>query len=165
VVIDASGATDVGRQRSRNEDAYLIATLQRSMILHDASPGAARGWLAGQPAGTLLVVADGMGGMGSGDVASQVAIETVSSYLLNIMSWPGQPASSDAGRSSTVTLPDVREQLSSAMAMGDETVKSAGARIGAPEMGTTLTVALISWPVSTSRTSETAAAVCCGAHG
>jgi protein phosphatase len=147
VVIDASGATDVGRQRSRNEDAYLIATLQRSMILHDASPGAARGWLAGLPAGTLLVVADGMGGMGSGDVASQVAIETVSSYLLNIMSWPGQPSSGDAGRSSTVTLPDVREQLSSAVAMGDETVKSAGARIGAPEMGTTLTVALISWPV------------------
>ena len=143
----ASGATHIGQHRHRNEDAYLIATLQRSMVLHDASPGAARGWLAGQPAGTLLVVADGMGGMGSGDVASHVAVETVSSYLLNVMSWAAKKEAAQESRERSVTLPDVREQLSSAIAVGDETVKSAGMQIGAPDMGTTLTIALVSWPV------------------
>src|SRR5690349_7003523 len=71
--IDAAGSTNVGRERPLNEDAYLIATLQRSMIVHDASPAAARGWVAGASAGTLLVVADGMGGQGGGEVASRVA--------------------------------------------------------------------------------------------
>jgi serine/threonine protein phosphatase PrpC len=66
--IDAAGLTNVGRERPWNEDAYLIANLQRSMVVHDASPAAARGWFAGSSAGTLLVVADGMGGQGGGDV-------------------------------------------------------------------------------------------------
>src|SRR6186713_654181 len=87
VALDAAGATHVGRKRERNEDAYFIATLQRSMIVHDASPAAARGWLAGQAAGTLLLVADGMGGMGGGELASRVAVETVTEYLLNVMPW------------------------------------------------------------------------------
>lgn len=143
--IDAAGATDLGRHRQRNEDAYLIATLQRSMILHDASPGAARGWFAGQPVGTLLVVADGMGGMGAGDVASQVAVESITGYLLNVMSWSSQR--DDGPRETSVTLPDVREQLSSAIVAGDETVKHAGVSIGAPEMGTTMTIALVAFPV------------------
>jgi PPM family protein phosphatase len=74
VTLDAAGATDTGRKRERNEDAYFIATLQRSMVVHDASPVAARGWLAGHAAGTMLIVADGMGGLGGGELASRVAV-------------------------------------------------------------------------------------------
>ncbi|HEX6589576.1 MAG TPA: PP2C family serine/threonine-protein phosphatase [Longimicrobiales bacterium] len=51
---DAHGATDVGRQRSRNEDSYLVS---RERLLY--------------------AVADGMGGHAAGDVASRTAIETV----------------------------------------------------------------------------------------
>lgn len=139
--VDAAGLTHVGRSRETNEDAYLIATLQRSLMVHDASP-AAHGWFAGEPAGTLLVVADGMGGQGGGDVASRVAVNTVSSYLLNCMPWV--TAAVNDGRGS---LPGVRDQLSSALVAGDSTVKTAGAQSGAPHMGTTLTMALIVWPV------------------
>ena len=96
--IDAAGVTSVGRGRAINEDAYLIATLQRSMIVHDASPEAARGWLPGGSAGTLLMVADGMGGQGGGDVASRVAVNAVASYLLNVMPWPTAPCGG-SGRS------------------------------------------------------------------
>jgi len=135
--LDACGLTDVGHVRHTNEDSYLIATLQRSIVVHDASP-AGRGWFPGEAAGTLLVVADGMGGQGGGDVASRVAVSTVSSYLLNWMPW------SVAGQASrTGSLPGVRDQLSSAVVAGDQTVRSTGAQSGAPRMGTTLTMALV----------------------
>jgi serine/threonine protein phosphatase PrpC len=137
--LDACGLTDVGRVRQTNEDSYLIATLQRSIVVHDASP-AARGWFPGETAGTLLVVADGMGGQGGGDVASRVAVSTVSSYLLNWMPWGAAPAD-QAQR--TGSLPGVRDQLSSAVVAGDQTVRRTGAKSGAPRMGTTLTMALV----------------------
>lgn len=140
VRIDAAGLTDTGRARPVNEDAFLIATLQRSLVVHDASP-AARGWFAGEPAGTLLVVADGMGGQGGGDIASKVGVDTVVTYLLNCMPWKTLP--SNTARSS---LTGVRDELSSALVAGDETVKSAGAHSGAPHMGTTLTMAFVLWP-------------------
>jgi hypothetical protein len=33
--IEAAGLSNVGRSRRGNEDAFLIATLQRSLIVHD----------------------------------------------------------------------------------------------------------------------------------
>jgi PPM family protein phosphatase len=141
VSIDAAGVTDIGRLRSANEDAFLIGTLQRSLMVHEASP-AARGWFTGEPAGTLLMVADGMGGQGGGDVAASTAINAVTRYLLNVMSWT--PATPSATRAS---LSGVREQLSSALLVGDEVVKRTGARSGTPNMGTTLTMALVQYPV------------------
>jgi protein phosphatase len=137
--LEACGLTDVGRVRKTNEDAYLIATLQRSIVVHDASP-AARGWFPGEAAGTILVVADGMGGQGGGDVASRVAVSTVSSYLLNWMPWNAAPNPQVERPGS---LPGVRDQLSSAVVAGDQTVRRTGATSGAPRMGTTLTMALV----------------------
>jgi PPM family protein phosphatase len=144
--VDAAGLTDIGRARSANEDAYLIATLQRSMVVHDASPAAARGWFAGGSAGTLLLVADGMGGQGGGDVASRVAVNTVVTYLLNVMPWASALAAAPAARRDA-SLPGVRDQLSSALVVGDSNVKAAGLQTATPLMGTTLTMALVLWPV------------------
>jgi protein phosphatase len=139
-IFDSAGLTHTGRVREKNEDAFVIATLQRSMLVQDASP-AEHGWFSGNPAGTLLVVADGMGGQGGGEVASKVAIEAVVSHLLNCMPWVARRASRAVARGAS--LSGVREELTSAMVEGDATVKTAGAQSSTPHMGTTLTLALI----------------------
>lgn len=146
VRIDAAGQTHAGRVRKTNEDAYVVATLQRSLLVHDASP-AARGWFTGQSAGTLLVVADGMGGQGGGDVASRVAVSSVVNHLLNCMPW-ATVRDVEAPPAHTPSLSGVREQLATALVEGDSTVKLTGERVGSPHMGTTLTMALVTWPVA-----------------
>ena len=64
------GATDVGMKRNHNEDAYLV-----------------------NPEQGFALVADGMGGHAAGEVASELAIEQISSFLARVskdgdITWP-----------------------------------------------------------------------------
>jgi PPM family protein phosphatase len=56
--MESSGLTDIGRLRSNNEDSYYLAP-------------------------PLMIVADGMGGAAAGEVASSLAVETISTALKN----------------------------------------------------------------------------------
>lgn len=56
--VRASGATDVGKKRTNNEDAFTIRNEQN-----------------------LYVVADGMGGHSSGEVASQLAVSHINAFF------------------------------------------------------------------------------------
>lgn len=69
--------TDVGCIRTNNEDNFQAAA--------DLSQAPMR-WINNQsydlgPKGALLVVADGMGGMNAGEVASEIAINTIKEYF------------------------------------------------------------------------------------
>jgi len=78
VHLSVFGKTDVGQSREHNEDCFLVAdlTAQKASLLpevreHDVGPK-----------GSLLVVADGMGGAAAGEVASEMATETLYGHLL-----------------------------------------------------------------------------------
>jgi PPM family protein phosphatase len=67
VRISSGGCTDVGRVRSNNEDAFrVVASLN------------------------LFVLSDGMGGEAHGEVASELAVETVSSHCREAESDPSE---------------------------------------------------------------------------
>src|SRR5712664_4023946 len=76
--VEVFGKTDLGRTRDHNEDRFLVADLTRKtasllpdMRQHDIGPR-----------GTLLVVADGMGGAAAGELASEMATDTIYAHLL-----------------------------------------------------------------------------------
>lgn len=66
--MDVGHATDIGRVREHNEDAVLV----QKLVLEGHHP-------SGQP--TVCAVADGMGGHQAGEVASNMALEALTSYL------------------------------------------------------------------------------------
>ncbi|MDG3006833.1 PP2C family protein-serine/threonine phosphatase [Paludisphaera mucosa] len=76
VQVDLAATSHPGKVRSRNEDHFMVAKVSRHMeILMDNLPA---GQLPQELAedGYSMVVADGMGGMNAGDVASMLAIST-----------------------------------------------------------------------------------------
>src|SRR5690348_9511184 len=73
--------SDVGRRREHNEDSFVV--LNRSEL-----GGALDG---------LFVVADGMGGMGGGDVASSIVVRTLSEAFHDALGQRSSGARLDAG--------------------------------------------------------------------
>ena len=71
--VTAYGQTDIGRQRKRNEDAFLIADLTGGALVSD--PDSKRFEVGRR--GVLLAVSDGVGGHRAGDVASALVIESL----------------------------------------------------------------------------------------
>jgi PPM family protein phosphatase len=67
--IKAHGVTHVGKQRQHNEDAFLVADEAR-----------------------LYLVADGMGGHAAGEIASRIAVDSISEFILHTKeddgTWP-----------------------------------------------------------------------------
>ena len=76
VKVRFGAVSDAGRVRSRNEDHYMIARVRRTLnvLSHNLPKEEMPGFL-GEDA-YAMVVADGMGGMNAGDVASMLAIST-----------------------------------------------------------------------------------------
>jgi protein phosphatase len=95
------GRTDVGRTREHNEDAFMIVDLSADDV---ALQSEARTHRVGA-LGTLFMVADGLGGAAAGEVASQLAVDTVLSEMRS--RWRG--TSSIDPESFAVTLQSAAE--------------------------------------------------------
>ena len=77
--IQIAAKTDVGLVRKNNEDSFVVcADLSApDWTCHETSEPIRLGKY-----GSLLVVADGMGGANAGEVASAIAVETVKALFL-----------------------------------------------------------------------------------
>lgn len=82
--VSVFGKTDVGRVRGHNEDRFLVADLTRR--LPTLTPEVTDHVVG--PMGSLLLVADGMGGAVAGEVASEMTAEAVYSHLLESTERP-----------------------------------------------------------------------------
>ncbi len=81
--------TDVGRTREHNEDTFLVADLESGdPVLFDRSTRD----LPVEPHGLLFLVADGMGGAASGELASSMAGFEVLSVLRDRWKREAQPS-------------------------------------------------------------------------
>jgi len=156
--IDAAGATSVGRERQHNEDQYLIADLARAIRIRSSTVyGGKPAWLPTKEQGTLLVVADGMGGLGGGDKASMIAVRAVAKHLANVMPWGEDTSKKDdveetheeeaVDEGARKSIPQVRRRLESALHHGAEAIVAAAKGTKNPSMGTTLTAAFMRYPV------------------
>src|SRR5262245_38457081 len=82
--IDVYGLTHQGKVRRTNEDQFLIASLHKTMMVHHSSLGAtALPDLTSESRGYVMLVADGVGGSGGGDIASQTAVRAIAQYVTN----------------------------------------------------------------------------------
>ncbi|WP_337177398.1 protein phosphatase 2C domain-containing protein [Paludisphaera sp.] len=76
VTLDLAATSHPGKVRNRNEDHYMACRVSRDMeVLMDNLPAGEVPRDVGE-VGYCMVVADGMGGMNAGDVASMMAIST-----------------------------------------------------------------------------------------
>ncbi len=140
VAIGCYGMTHVGRQRTMNQDHFLIADFKKHLSVEGASFSCPDPQVFGDTMGKMMLVADGMGGANAGEVASQLAISSLVQYLLNSMHWILRPS-----RQESENL--VSELKSAAQFAHSVLCKDVENEPDHRGMGTTLTVAYLVWPM------------------
>jgi protein phosphatase len=84
IQVTVCALTDAGQTRQHNEDRFLIANLTTRDMLGEGQHRYELG-----PQGSLLMVADGMGGAAAGERASQMAADLIYEQLA--MGWSSEP--------------------------------------------------------------------------
>jgi protein phosphatase len=133
LLVEAYGRTDPGLVRGNNEDQFAIAELAKMMRVNQTSL-AGPGERTDSAHAHLFVVADGMGGYAGGEVASQIAVDTVEDCLLDSLKWflGAQGAEGE----------EVAQALRAAVDVADrEVTNAADHRPGLGRMGSALTLA------------------------
>ncbi|HEY2805792.1 MAG TPA: Stp1/IreP family PP2C-type Ser/Thr phosphatase [Gemmatimonadales bacterium] len=83
--VEVFGRTDVGKTRDHNEDSFLVADLTRRIA--SLQPEVREHEVG--PRGTLFVVADGMGGAAAGEIASDLAVDSIYGHMIS--EWFNDP--------------------------------------------------------------------------
>ncbi len=123
ISLESAGVSDVGSQRDHNEDSFGIQTQIESQQTPTEKIVQAKG---------LYVLCDGMGGHAGGEIASQVAVDTLKQYFKIKGNW-------------SLGLPNkeiIREAVLEANQVIYE-INQQEIRSGSSRMGTTLVMALV----------------------
>jgi protein phosphatase len=137
-IVNSFGLTDRGQRRDSNEDCFVIAELTRTLQVHHSNLPQSQATFSCHR-GHVFLVADGVGGHTSGEIASGLSIKSIEAFLLNTLKrFSNLQASEEQG-----VLRDLQNALFQADArIFEETSKH-------PEwkgMGTTLTMAFaVNW--------------------
>ena len=140
VRIRCAGLTDIGRQRETNQDNFLIADLHKNFQVRSSSVAFESPYLFGDVMGKLMFVADGMGGANAGEVASEMAIQSATKFLLNSMHWLFHPKQPEIER----FIHDFKSAARFSHIKVREDSERDPDHFG---MGSTLTVAYLIWPM------------------
>ncbi|NJK90086.1 MAG: serine/threonine-protein phosphatase [Myxococcales bacterium] len=127
---EVAGLTDPGRVRSRNEDQFIAAVYRPELsVLATGLPVEVQSTPDLEEHDLLVAVADGMGGHGGGDVASRLAIESVLDAFTAVepSSW---------------TIETFIDRIKAAVREAEKRLDGSSGQ--QPNMGTTLTVAVVS---------------------
>lgn len=109
VVVRVFALSDVGHTREHNEDAFLVAELEGAQeVAFPGAPANPKALIAGSH-GLLFMVADGMGGAASGELASSMATEAILGSLHS--HWNSSATLS--GESFATVLRDATEEANS----------------------------------------------------
>ena len=140
VDLDCYGVSDRGRTRERNEDQFLVAELQKSMLVGMTSLTPEESTrLFGRVLGHLLLVADGMGGAAAGEQASRIAVSSVTRFILNTMPW--------FFGLDEEHLQELKAELAHGLQRCQKSIEAFASEHPAMKgMGTTLTMAYVLWP-------------------
>src|SRR6516162_1738815 len=87
VQVDLAARSHAGRVRPNNEDHFLVVRFDRALqtLLTNLPEGLVPP--RAEEVGYGMVVADGMGGMAAGEVASRLAIRTLVDLALSTPDW------------------------------------------------------------------------------
>lgn len=134
------GRTHAGMVRERNEDQFVVATLQRGVLIEECGvPGNDGVHHIDKPTGRLMIVADGMGGQVSGDVASAVVLDAMLVYASTMMPWLRMTRPADERA--------LADGLTEAVQRAQKRMQEVAERKGLHgDMGSTLTLGYLSWP-------------------
>ena len=120
--VEYAAATDVGRQRNHNEDYFGVDSQVHKIELPGNSQVTAQG---------LYILCDGMGGHAGGEIASQLAVNTIRQYFQEIWVDTELPA---------------KESIRQAVYLANQAIYELNqkeSRSGIGRMGTTLVMLLI----------------------
>lgn len=139
--LDLFGMTHPGKVRPDNQDHFLLCTVHPQVVVRATSlPSIDTLPMRGQRLATLMLVADGVGGLTGGAEASRVATETVTLYVSSALRCYHAAAAS-------VDEPEFLEALRGAALEAHNAVRTGThGREEAQPGATTLTLGLVVWP-------------------
>jgi serine/threonine protein phosphatase PrpC len=138
--LDYYGITHKGNVRTTNQDQFLVATIHPQIVVWDTSiPDVNSLPLRGTRLGTMMLVADGVGGGDDGGEAARLATEAVMRYVASSMRCYHTAGSANEEQFYTA--------LKTAALQAHDAVRAeAASRSPGTRMATTLTLGIGVWP-------------------